>query len=593
MNLVGRGRDLVIEPRLLDTERTLVTARWLVLPAVVVVAHLLPAGQVHLLAVYGLVAAAALYNLAYMVLLWRRFVPPVVTEITVFIELLFVAAVMGASGGRDSALAPLLLWPVIGAAFRLGLPEALAAAALGSLACAYFNIFTFAGLDLARVNEVLLCAIYLFAGAIVTRMLFDRAYGAAEHGLASERQAARDAVSKLTAVRAQSQAIAEVSTILSSTLNYQRVLETILSEFHKLLGFQVGIVFLFEANSSTLRVATGRGLVTAERQIHISASQGQVGKVVQQGEPLPLTSMGQDEELRQFASLAELKSGLCVPLHAGFEMYGAVLVAAKESNVFTATHLDLLMAFCNQAVLAMQNAQLYENLRRERDRVVDNDEESRRKVARDLHDGPVQLVAAMAMKAEVIKRMAKADPARMPEELDALAEMSHRASRDLRTVLFELRPVMLDSHGLVATLKEYVQKLKETQNVPLRLDASGFDRRLPPKTESTVFAILQEAINNAQKHAEAKNIWLRLAERDKTLVAVVEDDGAGFDLASVEDSYGQRGSLGLLNMRERAEMVDGMLTVRSVPGFGTTVTLRVSLPDASIAPAQPGEARDG
>jgi K+-sensing histidine kinase KdpD len=212
----------------------------------------------------------------------------------VFIELLFVAAVMGASGGRDSALAPLLLWPVIGAAFRLGLPEALAAAALGSLACAYFNIFTFAGLDLARVNEVLLCAIYLFAVAIVTRMLFDRAYGAAEHGLASERQAARDAVSKLTAVRAQSQAIAEVSTILSSTLNYQRVLETILSEFHKLLGFQVGIVFLFEANSSTLRVATGRGLVTAERQIHISASQGQVGKVVQQGEPLPLTSMGQD-----------------------------------------------------------------------------------------------------------------------------------------------------------------------------------------------------------------------------------------------------------------------------------------------------------
>jgi signal transduction histidine kinase len=174
-----------------------------------------------------------------------------------------------------------------------------------------------------------------------------------------------------------------------------------------------------------------------------------------------------------------------------------------------------------------------------------------------------------------------------------MAEMSHRASRDLRTVLFELRPVMLDSHGLVATLKEYVQKVRESQNLPLRLDAGGFNRRLPPKSESTIFAILQEAINNAQKHAEAKNIWLRLAERDKTLVAVVEDDGAGFDMATVEGSYGQRGSLGLLNMRERAEMVDGMLTIRSVPGFGTTVTLRVPLSDDPLPVKQTGEARSG
>jgi signal transduction histidine kinase len=581
----------VIEPRLLETERTLVAVRWLMLPAMLVMALLRPADQVNIVAIYGLLAAGALYNLTYMALLGRHFVPPVVTEITVLIELLFVAAAMGASGGADSPLIPLLIWPVVGAAFRLGLAEALAAATLGSLVCAYYDLFTFEGVDLARIDQAMLSATYLFAGGILIHILFNQAYGTAEHGLASERQAARETANRFTSVHAQSQAIAEVSTILSSTLNYQRVLETILSESHKLLGFRVGIVFLFDAGSSTLRVAADQGLAATERQIHLSTSQGVVGRVVQQGEPLALLNLGSDDELQQFGSLAEQKSGICVPLHAGFEMYGAVLVAAKESDAFTPTHLTLLTAFCNQAVLAMQNAQLYEGLRKERDRVVDNDEEARRKVARDLHDGPVQLVAAMAMKAEVIKRMAKVDPERMLEELDSMAEMSHRASRDLRTVLFELRPVMLDSHGLVATLKEYVQKLRETQSVPLRLDASGFNRRLPPKTETTVFAILQEAINNAQKHAEAKNIWLRLAERDRTLVAVVEDDGAGFDMSSVEGSYGQRGSLGLLNMRERAEMVDGMLTIHSVPGFGTSVTLRVPLSNDGVSAAQTGEAR--
>ncbi len=593
MGLPRCGRAVVIESRFLETERTLVATRWLMLTAVAIMVHLLPASQADLAVIYVLVVAGALYNLTYMALLRRRFVPPVLTELTVLIELTFVAAVVGASGGRDSPLVPLLVWPVIGAAFRLGLPEALAAATLGSLVCAYYDLYTPAGLDLTRADQAILSTLYLFVAAILIHLLFNQAYGAAEHGLANERKAAREVTAKLTAVRAQSQAIAEVSTILSSTLSYQRVLETILSEFHKLLDFQVGVVFLFQAGSDTLSVSADRGLAATERQIKVGTTQGAVGRVVQQGAPLMLTNLSSDEELQQFGSLANMRSGICVPLHAGFEMYGAVLVAASGAETLTSSHLDLLMAFCSQAVVAMQNAQLYENLKRERDRVVDNDEEARRKVARDLHDGPVQLVAAMAMKAEVIKRLAKVDPERMSEELDAMADMSHRASRDLRTVLFELRPVMLDSHGLVATLKEYVQKVRETQNLPLRLDAGGFDRRLPPKTESTIFAILQEAVNNAQKHSEAKNIWLRLAERDQTLVAVVEDDGEGFDMASVEGTYDQRGSLGLLNMRERAEMVDGMLTIRSVQGFGTTVTLRVPLSEAIMSASQTVETHSG
>ena len=450
----------MIEPRLIDTERTLVAARWLVLTAVLVLAHLAQPELTNLPSVYALIAAGAAYNLTYSTLLRRRFLPQVITEMTVLVETLFCGAVIMFTGGAASPIVPLLVWPVVGAAFRLGLAEALAAATLGSLLGVFFLVLPAGEIGLAQVIPAAVLVLYLFFFAFLINTLFVKAHLAGEGGLAAERATAREATARLATVSTQSQAIAEVSSVLSGTLNYQRVLETILSEFRKLLDFDMGVVFLFDAGGSDLHVAADRGLTAAERQIRINPAAGGVGRVVQQGDPVMLLSPGTDEELQRFGSLADIKSGLCVPLHAGFEMYGAVLVVSKTRDAFSHMHMDLLLAFCNQAVLAMQNAQLYENLRRERDRVVQNDEEARKRVARDLHDGPVQLVAAMAMKAEVIKRLAGSDPARMAEELDAMAEMSHRASRDLRTVLFELRPVMLDSHGLVATLKEYVQKVR-------------------------------------------------------------------------------------------------------------------------------------
>jgi signal transduction histidine kinase len=569
-----------MQPRLIENERTLIAARWIVLAAVLVLAHFAPQDSTGLMAVYALIAAGALYNLIYVAMLRRRSISPGVAEITVFAEVLFSLGCVAATGGQVSPLLPLFAWPVVSAAYRLGLAEALAAAAFGSIGLALIFLVTPLGLDMTLALPTALAAAGLFAVAMIMQMLFSQAFGSVERGLAREMEAAKEYTTKLTAVRAQAHAIAEVSSILSSTLNYQRVLETILTEFYKLLGYDIGIVFLYESGGVELRIAADRGLTGNERQARLTTGQGALAQVVQQGEPVILPNPGTDEELQKLGSLADMTSSLLVPLHAGFEMYGAVLIACRGNYPFIPTHLDLLLAFCNQAVLAMQNAQLYENLRRERDRVVEKDEEARRRVARDLHDGPVQLVAAMAMKSEIIKRLAAVNPALMGEELDSLAEMSHRASRDLRTVLFELRPVMLESHGLVATLKEYVQKMRESQSAPLRMDPGRFERRLPGKAESTIFTIIQEAVNNALKHAEAKSIWIRLAERDRTLVVIVEDDGVGFDMATVEGSYGSRGSLGLLNMRERAEMVDGMLTIRSMQGFGTTVTLRVPITDA-------------
>jgi len=143
-----------------------------------------------------------------------------------------------------------------------------------------------------------------------------------------------------------------------------------------------------------------------------------------------------------------------------------------------------------------------------------------------------------------------------------------------------LRPVILESQGLVPALRSYVNQLQDSDEFTVHLDVGNFDSQLDPKVAGTIFSIVQEAINNVKKHAHARNVWLNLAIDRDQLVVGIKDDGHGFDVKAVERDYDQRGSFGLLNMHERAELIDGFLAIESSqvePERGTVVTLRVPL----------------
>jgi signal transduction histidine kinase len=149
-------------------------------------------------------------------------------------------------------------------------------------------------------------------------------------------------------------------------------------------------------------------------------------------------------------------------------------------------------------------------------------------------------------------------------------------------MLFTLRPVILETQGLVAALKQYLRQLEEEAGLAIHLEAPDLGGRLNIEIEGVTFSIIEEAINNAKKYAQAQNIWVRLGFEDDLFVATVEDDGQGFDVAEVLDSYDQRGSLGLINMRERAELVEGTWTIESAVGQGTKVVLIVPLLEEEI-----------
>jgi len=239
-----------------------------------------------------------------------------------------------------------------------------------------------------------------------------------------------------------------------------------------------------------------------------------------------------------------------------------------------------MSSIAGQAAIAIENARLYQQLRQERDYIIKAQEDVRRELNRKLHDGPVQLLSAISMSLDHLERLNQLKPDAVQNEIDALRNLVHKAARDARNILFELRPIVLETQGLVAAFERYVEQLQSSENFALHfktVEYAGYD----VKVAGTIFSIVQEAINNIRRHAEAQNVWLTLEVRNERFVVTVRDDGVGFDVNKKLNEYDRRSSFGLLNMRERAALIDAELQIESVtepPNRGTLVQLILSIP---------------
>ncbi len=253
-----------------------------------------------------------------------------------------------------------------------------------------------------------------------------------------------------------------------------------------------------------------------------------------------------------------------------------VLEAAHTTSTggFDARDLDLLRTLAAQAATAVANSRLYQELRAERDHIISMQEDLRKRLARDLHDGPAQVLASIAMRLDFARKLLIHEPEKVDEELRGTGEQVARVTRDVRDMLFDLRPLVLESEGLAVALERFLERFKSLGGPRMHL-LGEYRQRLPYLTEATVFAITQEAVNNVLKHARARNCWIELREDPHALVVRVRDDGVGFDVQAVRQNYAQRGSWGLLNMRERAALVDGILSFQSEPGGGSVISLTV------------------
>ncbi len=306
------------------------------------------------------------------------------------------------------------------------------------------------------------------------------------------------------------------------------------------------------------------------------------GEVVTQGKPLLLLGGLEGTPYASRARSKKIGSAMSVPLTFKEEYLGVLNVSRRTGRPnYTMSDARLLNVFASQIAVAVQNARLYESLRQERDRLINAQEEVRRELARDLHDGLVQLLTAMVINIDEVANLIEqgSPPASVEEELDGLRAMVRQAVRDARSLILGLRPIILETKGLVAALESYIEQLHDTTpGIAFSLDVTPAANELPAKTQRVVFAILQEAVQNARKHASAQNISIMLRKQHDSLAVVVQDDGLGFDLEQIEDTYDQRYSFGLLNMRERAELIEAKWTIKTELGKGTLVMLEVPFP---------------
>jgi signal transduction histidine kinase len=194
-------------------------------------------------------------------------------------------------------------------------------------------------------------------------------------------------------------------------------------------------------------------------------------------------------------------------------------------------------------------------------------EAERLRIARDLHDGPAQVLADLVLKAEILDRIAQRTPEALPAELEEFRSLVRNAVADMRRFMFDLRPDSLDDLGLVATMKRFSSEYQDRTGIICRFNVSGEDRRVGSQLEEAIFRIIQEALNNVQKHSGAKTAEVVLTLQPGRIAARIRDDGSGFDPAS--PPTGGRQQLGLLGMRERAEALGGRMELKSEPGRGT------------------------
>jgi signal transduction histidine kinase len=377
---------------------------------------------------------------------------------------------------------------------------------------------------------------------------------------------------------------------MTSTLNYQRVLDIALDLSMQALSASdgsanriVSAVLLFTNQQDTknpvLYVGAARRFTRSDMSGTFPAEHGILREAIDEGGALLSHNITKDPELGRLIALQQCKTAYCIPLRTGLDVYGVMLFTHPDRNFFSVANRELLDIVGNQAMIAIQNARLYQDLEQEKERMMEIQEEARKKLARDLHDGPTQSIAAIAMRVNFARRLMERDAQAAGDELVKIEDLARRTTKEIRHMLFTLRPLVLESQGLTAAFESMADKMKETyeQNVLVSVDPDIVSE-LEIGKQGVIFYIAEEAVTNARKHANATHIWIRLKYWQSELVLLeIEDDGDGYDVEAVDASYEHRGSLGMVNMQERAELLNGIIKIESAKGKGTRVRVLIPL----------------
>jgi signal transduction histidine kinase len=368
----------------------------------------------------------------------------------------------------------------------------------------------------------------------------------------------------------QLESLNEIGGALVGELELGPLLDLVATRLRELIGARLVAIALPAGDSLRIAAADGEGAadLAAFDSLELDSK---TGRVLERGRSERIDSLLEDPEVNQDVTRRlGASTGLYVPLLARERPIG-VLVAHDKMGPdprFSSADLRLAEQFANRAAIAVDLSR-----RVARDalrRVVSGQELERRRLARELHDETGQALTSILLGLRAVEEARSPD--HMRTAASDLRELVVGTLQDVRRLAVQLRPKALDDFGLVAAVEHLVQTFSEATSIRVDLEAQLGEKRLPAEVETTLYRIVQEALTNIVKHAEASRVSILLVRRNGTATVVIEDDGRGFDPAELREE-----GMGIIGMRERVELHEGRLTVESTPGSGATLVAEVPL----------------
>jgi PAS domain S-box-containing protein len=359
----------------------------------------------------------------------------------------------------------------------------------------------------------------------------------------------------------------DVTAITSEPLSLPTSLALSLARTLDALRCPAGAIQLLDEAEQALYVAAQQGIEPKllDQLNTAPAGSSPVAWVLQQGKPIVVSDPMPEPQIPQALRAEGLVMYVGTPIRVQGLVLGVFSVFGQEGQQFSVEDVALLASIADHIGVAVENAQLRELT--EQAAALDE----RERLARELHDSVTQSLFSLTLFAETARQMLGADDLEELEQtLDEIDETAGQALKDMRLMLYRLRPPVLEKEGLVGALRHRLSAVEDRAGVKARV-LTGELFELPTAIEESLYYIALEALNNALKHARASAVTVHIFSAGEQVVMEISDDGRGFDPESVRD----RGGLGLANMRERAETLGGTMAVSSQHGAGSKV--RVSL----------------
>jgi signal transduction histidine kinase len=441
-------------------------------------------------------------------------------------------------------------------------------------------------------------------GPVFSWLVIHWAYRTAEAYLSTQEQLALRA-EELTALN-------KLSIAASHSLDLDKTISTILEESMDALDAEAGMVFIEGTNHSGLRLEAHRGISSemAQKEARLIPGHCLCGQAVETRKVLFAGDVDDDPRCTSDVCICEgFHSVACAPLEVNGELVGLMQLASPEVEHFSNEQSEFMAAVANQVSVSIENSRLYERVRgfnveleqkvnqrtsqleaarwslaekaRQLQRLLNESyriqEDTQTRIARDMHDGVTQTIIGALYETQAARQALSDDPDRAVENLARAQNLLSEVDGEIRRVIYDLHPPVLDMMGLVVAMKRYASTFGSTFDIDCQVHVEETSRRLAKEIEIDTYRIIQAALQNVISHAKASLVKVSFYFGPTSFQVIIADNGVGFNPKTAFEIPGDH--LGLLGMKERAEGMGAKILVNSSPNSGTEIELNLQNPE--------------